>query len=305
MNERAATITDRLLGVELEVVVPVIGRGETRDIQELLVHLLRNQGLSAIARPYCHDAIPEGHDLAIEHDSSLRGEQRYSGLSWAQIEIKTRPMNFTELQRVLPPALEIVRYCGARVNVSCGFHVHHHSPEAVEHPWVVRNLIHFWWRFHRVIYGLVAPSRLSNSFCRPPRIEDATLFDNVRSHEQLCHRLTRCDRYSALNLTNLSDANRRTIEWRLHGGTTDWIKVRNWILASQRWVEHSVARSCHYRPEPVPNSRRGLNALLVVTGLRPNSRVYCKVDSELRAVGRYLLRRWKHFNQQEGLTDAT
>lgn len=109
-----------------------------------------------------------------------------------------------------------------------------------------------------------------------------------------------------LNLTNLLDDSRRTVEWRLHGGTTDWIKVKNWVLATQRWVEHSVARSCHYRAEPVPNNRHGLNALLLVSGLRPNSRVYSKVDAELRMVGRYLLRRWKHFNtQQEDATDGT
>jgi len=53
------------------------------------------------------------------------------------------------------------------------------------------------------------------------------------------------------------------------------------------------------------NTRAGLNALLVTTGLKPNSRIYCKVDKELRMVGRYLLRRWRHFRaQQEGGADA-
>lgn len=306
MNGRFATITDRHLGCELECVVPVVGRGETRDIQELLVHLLRNQGLTAIARPYCHSALPSGVDLCVEHDSSLRGENRYSGITWGQIEVKTRPLTFRELEQLLAPALDIIRYVGARITPSCGVHVHHDLTEVVERPEIVRNLQHFWWRFHRVVYGLVAPSRHSNSFCRPPRPEDATLFDNIRSYDQLCQRLTRCNRYAGLNLSNLSDPNRRTVEWRLHGGTTEWGKIKNWVLATQRWTEHSVVRSCHFRPEPVPNTRAGLNALLVTTGLKPNSRIYCKVDSELRAVGRYLLRRWKHFNnQQEGSTDAT
>ncbi|NLF78755.1 MAG: hypothetical protein GX573_23935 [Chloroflexi bacterium] len=305
MNQRFAAITDRRLGLEIECVVPVVGRGETRDVQELLVHLFRNQGMTAMARPYCHSAVPSGVDLCIEHDSSLRGEQRYSGIVWGQIEVKTRPAGFRELEQLLPPALNIIRYVGARITPSCGLHVHHDLPEAVEYPWIVRNLMHFWWRFHKVIYGLVAPSRASNSFCRPPRSEDATLFDNCRTYEQLCHRLTRCDRYAALNLTNLSDANRRTIEWRIHSGTTDWIKVKNWVLATQRWTEHAISRSCQYKAEPMANTRAGLNALLVTTGLKPNSRIYCKVDKELRMVGRYLLRRWRHFRaQQEGGADA-
>jgi len=34
--------------------------------------------------------------------------------------------------------------------------------------------------------------------------------------------------------------------------------------------------------------------------LKGNSRIYSPVDKELRQVGRYLLRRWKHFNAQDG-----
>lgn|GEM_PF-4870145 len=57
-----------------------------------------------------------------------------------------------------------------------------------------------------------------------------------------------------------------TIEWRLHSGTVNWTKIKNWILATQRWVEHAVTRSCHYRPEPMSNTQAGLNSLLVTTG---------------------------------------
>ena len=87
-----------------------------------------------------------------------------------------------------------------------------------------------------------------------------------------------------------------TVEWRIHGGTTDWDKIKAWVLATQRWTEHAVARSCHFKPEPVKNSREGLNALLVTTGLKSNSRIYCKVNKELRQVGKFLLGRWKAFN---------
>ena len=104
------------------------------------------------------------------------------------------------------------------------------------------------------------------------------------------------DRYHGLNLTNLAKQDRMTVEWRLHGGTTEWEKVKAWVLATQRWTEHAVKRSCHLKPEPVPNSQQGLNALLTTTGLKPNSRIYNKVDKELRQVGRLLLKRWKHFN---------
>ena len=85
----------------------------------------------------------------------------------------------------------------------------------------------------------------------------------------------------------------------MHGGTTDWAKIKTWVLATQRWLEHSIQRSCHYKPEPVSNSQAGLNSLLLTTGLKPNSRIYNKVDKELRQAGKFLLRRWKHFNSPQ------
>ncbi len=178
-----------------------------------------------------------------------------------------------------------------------GLHVHHHLPEAVERPEVIRNLAHLWWRFHPVIYGLVAPSRQNNQYCRKPTQADATMFDHVRTYPNLTAKLARCDRYMGLNLTNLTNRDRMTVEFRVHGGSTDWTKIGAWILATQRWVEHAVARSCHYRPEPVPNTQAGLNALLIATGLKPNSRIYKRIDKPLRQAGRFLLRRWQHFNR--------
>ena len=68
------------------------------------------------------------------------------------------------------------------------------------------------------------------------------------------------------------------------------------MLATQRWTEHAVKRSCHYKPEPITNTQAGLKALLVTTGLKGNSRIYRKVEKELRQVGKFLLKRWKAFN---------
>jgi len=290
---------DRRIGIEIEVVVPIIGVGENRDVQRLIAEVLTNHGIQSFSRGYTHQPVPTGSKFAIEHDVSLRDESRYAGLRWSRIEAKTAPMTWNEVEQVLPPALDIIRYVGSRANYSCGLHVHHHLPEAEQRPEVVRNLQHLWWRFHPVIYALVAPSRKSSQYCRPPQIEDAKRFDRVYSYASLCRELQSVDRYHGLNLTNLAKQDRMTVEWRLHGGTTEWEKIKAWVLATQRWTEHAVKRSCHLKPEPVPNSQQGFNALLTTTGLKPNSRIYRKVEKDLRGVGRYLLRRWKHFNLPE------
>ena len=294
----------RRIGVEVECILPIIGVGENVDVQRLLADVLTRQGLPAVCRGYSHHPLPPGTLLAVEHDSSLRDEERFSGIRWAKVELKTAPLQWAELERVMPPALEIVNYLGARVNVSCGLHVHHHLPEVVESPQVVRNLQHVWWRVHQIVFGLVAPSRRNNQYCRRPTPDEAVLFDSVRSYERLCAKLRRLDRYAALNFTNLLSPERQTVEFRVHQGTVDWQKLRAWVLFTQRLVEHAVARSCQLTPEPLKNSRAGLNAMLITVGLKPNSRIYGTVNKDLRQVGRYLLKRWRHFNQPQDTKKA-
>jgi len=292
----SAINSTRKIGIEIECVVPIIGSGDNSDVQNLLASVLTNHGIPSVARSYTHRDVPSGCKMAIEHDVSLRDESKYAGLRWSKIEAKTMPMTWGEIEETLPQALEIIRYCGARVNYSCGLHVHHHLPEVMEQPQVVRSLQHLWWRFHKVMYGLVPPSRISNTYCHPPQRADATQYDSCRTYGKLSELVNRVSRYNGLNLVNLANRDRLTVEWRLHAGTTDWGKIRAWVLATQRWVEHAVARSCHYKPDPMPNTQAGLNNLLVTTGLKPNSRIYNKVDKDLRQVGRFLLKRWQHFN---------
>ena len=291
-------ITDRNLGVEIECLILQTSLSPCENIQTqlLLAQTLSNHGISATARPYSRSPIPTGCQVVVEHDSSLRGESRYAGLSWSKIEVKTAPMTYRELERVLPATLDILNYFGARVNPSCGLHVHHEFRECLDRPQVVKSLQHLWWRFHRVMYGCVAPSRQASTYCIAPSAKEAKQYDDCKTYSALCQKLYRANRYSGLNLTNLTNQERVTAEWRIHGGSTEWGKIKNWILATQRWVEQAAVRNSHYRPEPMPNTRAGLNALLVTTGLKVNSHIASKVDKELRQVGKYLLRRWKHFN---------
>src|SRR6478752_2100128 len=88
-----ATVNDeRWIGCEMECVCPIVGHGESRDVQELLANVLTQQGIRAIARGYTNSPLPEGCQVAVEHDSSLRDESRYPGVRWAKIEVKTAPM---------------------------------------------------------------------------------------------------------------------------------------------------------------------------------------------------------------------
>ena len=160
----------RKLGVEYEMAFPLVGAGGGNDVQRMLAHVLTTNGLRAVARGYSHDPLPAGVDLAVEHDASVRGESRYAGISWHSVELKTRIINYDEWENIIPKALEICSYMGARVNRSCGHHVHLALDEIRTRrpgPKVIRSLYNLMHRFEPVVYGLVAPSRNNSSGYQP------------------------------------------------------------------------------------------------------------------------------------------
>ncbi len=229
----------RKIGAEYECAIPIIGAGDGRAVQDTVANILSNNGIRACSRPYQHSPIPTGCDICIEQDSSITGEQRYQGVRWAQIEVKTRILDgIDDWERVVPPTLEILRYCGARVNTSTGHHLHFGFDEINDDVRHVRSLWNLFHRFDAVLFGLLAPSRRNNTYCRPMP-SGTKLLHGANSKRELRRRLSGYDRYQALNLTHLFD-DAPHIELRHHHGTLDVTKARMWLRLSLALVRHSV-----------------------------------------------------------------
>lgn len=285
----------RRMGAEYEMTVPRIGSGTGTHVQQSIADCLSANGVRAIARNYQHTPVPSNCDVAVESDSSIHGESRFRAVNWCPVEIKTRILNgVPDWEAVVPRTLEIARYMGARVNRSCGHHLHIDFPEAREIPTKIRSLYNIVHRFEPVLYGLVAPSRRTNGYARP--MEDrARLLHGCRSLTCLHRALSHWNRQSGLNLTHLFGPEPR-IEFRYHGGTLDAAKARQWMRLVNRLVEHSVTRSCQAARQQVACDRKGLDAFRYTIGLRPNAGIYSKVAPELRETSRYMLRRWQTLN---------
>jgi hypothetical protein len=205
-------------------------------------------------------------------------------------------------EAVVPKTLDILRYCGGRITPSCGHHLHIGLPEFKDDPTQVRSVWNLFHRFEPVIYGLVAPSRRGNNYCRPlpPAAKFLHGANSVRTIKQ---RLNRFDRYHGLNLTHLwGDASR--VELRYGSGTLESDKARHWARLCTRLVDHACTRTCQAAPAPLPNDRKSLERLLVTVGLKVNSKVYATVAPELRETGKFVLRRWKQFNGNLSLLKA-
>jgi len=288
----------RRMGAEFEMTIPSVSGGTGGDVQRTLARILSSNGVRAVDRAYTHARVPSNSDITVEYDSSIRGESRYQGISWHSIEVKTRILNgIADWEAVVPKTLEICRYLGARVNRSCGHHLHIDFREASFRPATIRSLYNLIHRFEPVIFGLVAPSRRENGYARA--LDDhSRRFHGCRSRSSYYRALQGWQRERGLNLIHLFETEPR-IEFRYHQGTLDANKARHWMRLLNRLVEHSVTRSCQAARQQVQNNRKGFDAFRYTIGLRSNAGIYSKVCPELKETSKYLLKRWKHLNQEE------
>lgn len=277
--------------------MPVVGSGGGHEVQLVVARVLTANGVRTIARPYSHEPLPAGVDVAVEYDSSVTGESRYQGITWVPIEVKTRILEgASEWETVVPATLDILKYLGARVNQSTGHHVHLSLPEAEERPRVIRSLTSLVKRIEPVIYGLLAPSRRHSPYCTPlgGRLPDLRECKTLADYE---NRLRGQSRYYGVNLLHVTSSRPR-VEFRHHQGTLDPVKARHWLRFLLQVTEHAVTRNCQSHAEPLPNNRNGFERMATAIGLRVNSKIYREVSPALIDTARYLLRRWKHFNGQ-------
>lgn len=195
----------RTFGVEIECY------GATRaDITRAV--LAQNQVI--YAESYNHR--DSGH-AKIVFDSSLTG------------------MNANEV--VLPPysdfsALEVfcsaLKSVGCKVNRSCGLHVHIDARGMT--PGHATRLINNYRHLYGYIKQILAPSRLSSSFCHlnAHAAQAGTWSELLRKYR---------NRYQAVNLQ--AYRRHRTVEFRQHQGSLDFDKIKRWVTFCESLVEVS------------------------------------------------------------------
>jgi hypothetical protein len=287
----------RKIGSEFEGYIILTGGSDPRAAQDSLAHALSQNGIPAIARGYSKEPLPSGIKAAVEYDSSIVPEQRFRGIRWAAIEIKTAKLDgIDEWEAVVPPMLELLRYAGLRVNASCGHHLTLSFDEVGGDPRSVRSLWNLYHRHQDTIFHLCSESRRCNSYCRMLPNE-AKYLHGANSMRELRRRLDRFDRYNWLNLTNLLGDSPR-IELRNHHATLDATKARAWLHLHLAMFDHAIRRSCQAAPSTLPADRKSFDSLMVTIGMRPNSRVYAQVDPHLRASAKQLLKTYRKFNPQ-------
>jgi hypothetical protein len=168
-------------------------------------------------------ALCENLNCQTSGDGSIREEDDMIG-----VEIKTPPLNHNAQMVLISKLCEGLGEYEARVNPSCGLHVHASNP-LFTNSVLLKRIIHTWLAFEDVLIATQPSSRLNNNYAR--RLIRQYLTGNIdtipRGKDAIIDKLGSNDRYYALNLSSLSAHG--TLECRLHAGTVEADKINNWI----------------------------------------------------------------------------
>ncbi len=290
----------RRFGCEYEMAMPLLGIGSASDLRRVVSEVLTSNGVRSIQRNYTHEPVPEGIDAVVEYDSSVQGETKYNGITWFPLEVKTRICgSMADWESFAPKMLEIVRYLGGRINNSTGGHVHIAVPEAVERPAVLRSIYNFMHRYEPLVYSIIPPSRLNCGYARP--MEDrAKLLHGCKTLACYRRALASMDRYYGLNWSHAFGSQESArLEFRYAQSTLNPEKAKRWLSFCLQIVNHCVLRNCQAGERIIP-TRDALDRLMISAGFRVNTKVYSRVCPELRKTGRWLIQRYRQFNQLSG-----
>lgn len=130
-------------------------------------------------------------------------------------------------------ACKALNSVGARVNKSCGLHVHIGAEKLTGEQYV--NVFKNYQKLEKVIDTFMAESRRADNgfYCRSLNQID---FSDYHSVQDVIYRVG-CCRYYKVNA--LSYSRHKTIEFRQHQGTTNFKKISNWIKFCAKLVNYS------------------------------------------------------------------
>lgn len=171
-------------------------------------------------------------------------------------EISTTPARGEILHTQLQELGDALIKDELKANSSCGLHVHVDVRDyTIEH---LMNFVYIWDRVENCLYRLVSPSRRTGTYSRPwgTKFKDAGVLNQKFSMEERERRLDAASygsaseaqsyknsrskhnsRYHGMNLNAIPVHG--TIEFRLHHGTVNPIKMRMWAAVCSALVEYA------------------------------------------------------------------
>ena len=186
--------------------------------RERLARELREAGIEVMVEGYNHTTRSY---WKLVTDNSISGNDTFELVS----PILVGEAGLRELEKVC----WVLDLCDVRVNESCGLHVHIDAAGFSMETW--HNLASYK-HLEPVIDRFMPASRRDNRYCRGLDHVSDGMICSARTVDELKGRIG--DRYHKVNLEAYS--RHKTVEFRQHSGTTNFIKIRNWVLFLHKLV---------------------------------------------------------------------
>ena len=205
----AFTTFNRNFGVEIEA---FIGVGKT--LQQL-VTLITDKGVSCEMESYGHNTRPH---WKIVKDGSLVA-------TGTTFEIVSPILSGIEGLKELEKVCEALAEYGARINKTCGLHIHFDAENFNLQCW--KNLLENYHKLEQTIDNFMPLSRRANNnnYCKGLGRD----IEEIKSATSVVE-LTNVTRTRYTKINTQSYARHKTVEFRQHSGTTEFLKIKNWIL---------------------------------------------------------------------------
>lgn len=243
---------NRTFGIEIEAF--------NADRYAVAASLVR-AGINAEVQYYNH-ATSEAWKIVT--DGSIQGNNGF--------EVVSPILQGEEGLRQVRVVMQTLENLGAKVNKSCGLHVHFGANDLSLKQF--KNLFKRWTKFEDIIDGFMPESRRADSnnylksiqrkfnsnytYTDSDRAEAINkafdAIDECKSLQELYGTVARCDRYFKLNIGSYWRYG--TVEFRHHSGTVEAEKAINWILFAGEFLETSIKTNS--RKERTADSNAGI-----------------------------------------------
>lgn len=243
---------DRYVGLELETVdgenfnytqVPKNIRGLFKSVYDGSLHASNVTG---------EEDDPESEVNTSQYEQDNDHDNRGAGR-----EFVTIPMAKDHLFTAIDNITAFLNNRGCAVNKSCGFHVHFDmSKENIE---TVRKTFLVFSIFEDTLFGMLPPTRKKSRYCLPLRKEYKQFFaddfesywyndgdwgkDQRRRNHSRWLSSVKHDKYNQTRYTSINYHAlfyHGTLENRIHSGTLNPVKIKNWILLNQILIDFAV-----------------------------------------------------------------
>lgn len=193
--------------------------------RDALLLALQSAGVKVANTGYSHTNSADTYKLSS--DSTIDGSNPVELVSPILKDLKS-----------LKTTCEVINEAGAKVNKSCGLHVHLGASKMTGKDW--RNIVVNYANIEHLIDSFMAPSRRTgNIWCKTVKrgAEIVKTLSDDCTKDMVMHCFD--DRYYKVN-THTRVHGHDTIEFRQHQGSTDFVKIEAWVKFLTAFVDWSM-----------------------------------------------------------------